>query len=147
MFICFTVANVILELTVTRSGLYSVLVSWTPSSGDTAKVTGYILYYQQHGGRRFQISLAASDNSTTVKLPTLGVTYIFTIVATSIHLPSPESDPVMFTMGTFIHNIFILSVSNILSISLQKWLSSQYLVRKQRLHLMVKQWLFRVLYM
>lgn len=111
----FTVANVILELTVTRSGLYSVLVSWTPSSGDAAKVTGYTLYYQQPGGHRVQTSLAASDNSTTVKLPTLGVTYTFTIAATSIHLPSPESDPVMFTMGIITYrqlfNIFILPIS------------------------------------
>ena len=82
------------EITVTRSGMYSVLISWNSSS----RTTGYIIFYQQDGEQHSLVTNTTSANITELTL--LGTTYTFTIVATSnISLPSLESDPVVFVLG------------------------------------------------
>ena len=76
---------------VSQNGLGSVLVSWTPPSGEPA-VTGYIIYYQQHGGQR--LSQSAGPTATTAAITGLmaGANYSITIVVTSTTLPSNKTE-------------------------------------------------------
>ena len=79
-------------VSVSQNGLGSVLVSWTPPSGESA-VTGYIIYYQQDGGQR--LSQSAGPTETTANITGLivhvGATFSITVVANSRTLPSPET--------------------------------------------------------
>ena len=85
-------------MSVSQNGLDSVLVSWTPPSGEPA-VTGYTIYYQQEGGERH--SLSAGANATTVTITALSVgTYSLIMVATSSTLPSVETIPHAFVTGS-----------------------------------------------
>ena len=76
-------------VSVSQNGLDSVLVSWTPPSGEP-DVTGYIIYYQQDGGQRLSGNAGATDMTTITGLIT-GATYSITMVATSSTLPSTET--------------------------------------------------------
>ena len=85
-------------VSVSQNGLGSVLVSWTPPSGEPA-VTGYIIYYQQDGGQRLSQSAGSADTTATITGLTAGVTHSVTIVATSTTLPSIESEAEILTIG------------------------------------------------
>ena len=76
-------------VSVSWTGLDSVLVSWTPPSGEPA-VTGYIIYYQQEGGERLSQS-AGSTDTTAIITGLMGETYSITIVTISSILPSTET--------------------------------------------------------
>ena len=65
----------------------AIVVSWTaPVSGDT--VTGYRIYYQAEGD---QGSVDVDANVTEYSITGLGpgLTYNISLVALSVHLPSP----------------------------------------------------------
>ena len=80
-----------------QNGLDSVLVSWTPPSGEP-NVTGYIIYYQQDGGQRLSENAGATDMTTITRL-IAGGTYSITMVATSSTLPSTETTARTVTIG------------------------------------------------
>ena len=86
-------------MSVSQNLFGSVLVSWTPPSGEPA-VTGYIIYYQQDGGQSLEISqrVQASDTTATITGLMAG-TYSITMVATSSTLPSIESKTETITLG------------------------------------------------
>ena len=81
------------------NGVTGFKVSWTaPTSGAT--VTGYQVYY--NGGTDWGSRDAmASDTTVTIPGLTLGLTYIITVVALSIHLPSPVIGAVMVNFGKY----------------------------------------------
>ena len=85
------------DVSESQNGLGSVLVSWTPPSGEPA-VTGYIIYYQQDGGQRLSQSIEA-NNTVAVITGLMAGTYSLTMVATSSTLPSTESAAVTVTIG------------------------------------------------
>ena len=75
---------------VSRNGLGSVLVSWTPPSGEPA-VTGYIIYYQEDGGQRLSQSVKYTATTATITGLIQGTNYSFTMVTTSSILHSVET--------------------------------------------------------
>ena len=79
------------------TGATGFKVFWTaPNSGAT--VTGYRIYY--NGGTDWGSTDAmGGDMTVTLTGLTLGLTYNITIVALSIHLPSPVIGAVMNTAG------------------------------------------------
>ena len=87
------------DVSVSQNGLGSILVSWTPPSGEPA-VTGYIIYYQQDGGQRLSQSFGFTDTTATITELIVGATYSLTIVATSSTLPSNETEAEDITLGT-----------------------------------------------
>ena len=90
-------------VSVSQNGLGSVLVSWTPPSGEPA-VTGYIIYYQQDGGQRLSQSAGPTAITAIITGLTIGATYSFTLVATSHTLPSAESAEEIVTIGMHLKN-------------------------------------------
>ena len=90
-------------MSVSHNGLDSILVSWTPPSGEP-DVTGYIIYYQQDGGLR--LSENAGANVTIATIPGLisEATYSITMVATSSMLPSNETAAQTVTIGTYMYS-------------------------------------------
>ena len=87
-------------MSVSQNGLGSVLVSWTPPSGEPA-VTGYIIYYQQDGGQRLSQSAGSTATTATITGLNEGNNYFITIVATSSTLPSNESEAETITLGSY----------------------------------------------
>ena len=87
-------------VTVSQNGLGSVLVSWTPPSGEPA-VTGYIIYYQQDGGQRLSQSAGPTDTTVTITGLMAGANYTVTMVATSSTLPSNETEAVTIMIGIY----------------------------------------------
>ena len=85
-------------VSVSQNGLDSVLVSWTPPSGE-ADVTGYIIYYQRDGGQRLSENAGATASITTITGLIAGATYSITMVATSSTLPSTETAAQIVTIG------------------------------------------------
>ena len=84
-------------MSVSQNGVGSVLVSWTPPSGEPA-VTGYIIYYQQDGGQR--LSQSAGPTATTATITGLiAGTYSITIIANSSTLTSTETEAQTVTTG------------------------------------------------
>ena len=77
-------------VSVSQNGLDSVLVSWTPPSGEP-DVTGYIIYYQRDGGQRLSENAGATATTATITGLITGTTYSVTMVATSSMLPSNET--------------------------------------------------------
>ena len=75
---------------VSRNGLGSVLVSWTPPSGEPA-ATGYIIYYQENGGQRLSQSVKYTATTATITGLIQGTNYSFTMVTTSSILHSVET--------------------------------------------------------
>ena len=67
---------------VSQNGLNSVLVSWTPPS-DATFVTGYIIYYQAHGGESNSLLTVGSDTSATVPGLSLWETYNISVASNS----------------------------------------------------------------
>ena len=75
-------------VTLSRNGVGSVQVSWTPPSGEPT-VTGYIIYYQQQvGGHNGSEMTGATAITTTITGLMTGATYSITMVAISSTLPS-----------------------------------------------------------
>ena len=98
-------------MSVSHNGLGSVLVSWIPPSSEPA-VTGYIIYYQHHGGLRLSQTVEATTTSITASGLIAG-TYSITIVATSSTLPSNESAAKSITIGIHINSlVHVLGVGN-----------------------------------
>ena len=87
-------------LNVSQDGQGSVLVSWTPPSGDPA-VTGYIIYYQQDGGQRFSQSAGSTATNVTIIGLIAGITYSVTMLATSTTLPSNETEAESVMIGIY----------------------------------------------
>ena len=85
---------------VSQNGLDSVLVSWTPPSGES-DVTGYIIYYQQDGGQRISENAGATATTATITGLIAGATYSISMVATSRTLPSTETAAQTVTLGTY----------------------------------------------
>ena len=83
---------------VSQNGLDSVLVSWTPPSGEP-DVTGYIIYYQQDGGQRLSVSAGTIATTATITRLITRATYSITMVATSSTLPSTETTARTVTIG------------------------------------------------
>jgi hypothetical protein len=79
-------------ISITRSGLHSIQVSWNPS----LRATGYIIIYQQDG-QQF-IILTNTTSAHVTELTPLGATYNFTIVAISSDTLPSESDPVIYVL-------------------------------------------------
>ena len=69
-------------------------VSWK-SPGD--HVTGYVIYYQSKGGS--DIVSGGETESPSLDCLESGVIYNISIVALSLHLPSPLVGPVTVTPG------------------------------------------------
>ena len=86
-------------VSVSQTGLDYVLVSWTPPPGEPV-VTGYIIYYQQDGGRRLSRSVEYTATTTTITGLIVGTNYSITMVATSSTLPSIESEAETITIGS-----------------------------------------------
>ena len=91
-------------MSVSQNGLGSVLVSWTPPSGEPA-VTGYIIYYQQDGGQRLSQSTGPTTATANITGLNIGGRYSFTMVTNSSTLPSAKSAEEIFTIG--MHHIYI----------------------------------------
>ena len=87
-------------MSVSRNGLDSVLVSWTPPSGEPA-VTGYIIYYQHDGGQRFSQSAGPTDTTANITGLIAGASYSLTMVATSTTLPSNETEAETVMIGIY----------------------------------------------
>ena len=85
-------------VSVSQNGLDSVLVSWTPPSGEP-DVTGYIIYYQQDGGQRLSENAGATATTVTITGLIAGATYSIIMVATSSTLPSTETAVQTVTIG------------------------------------------------
>ena len=88
-------------VSVSQNGRDSVLMSWTPPSGEPA-VTGYIIYYKQDGGQRLSQSVRATATAAIITGLSNG-TYSITVVATSSTLPSNESETAVVTIGIQLH--------------------------------------------
>ena len=86
------------DVTVSQNGLDSVLVSWTPPSGEPA-VTGYIIYYQQDGEQRLSLSAESTATIAIITGLTAGATYSVTMTATSTTLPSNEIEAEIVMIG------------------------------------------------
>ena len=70
-----------------RNGLNSLLVTWTPSDG--TNVTSYTIYYQQQdGGQSGSLEVVDTDTRITIAGLTVGAPYSISIVANSKTLPS-----------------------------------------------------------
>ena len=94
-------------VSVSQNGLDSVLVSWTPPSGEP-DVTGYIIYYHGDGCRvpRFSENVGATATSTTISRLIARATYYISMVATSSTLPSYMTWVGSVTIGTInIHKL------------------------------------------
>ena len=65
----------------------SLRVSWTPPAS-SANLTGYNIYYRGAGDSG-SIDVGASATEVTIDNRTAGVIYSITVVALSLHLPSP----------------------------------------------------------
>ena len=80
-------------VSVSQNGLDSVLVSWTPPSGEP-NVTGYIIYYWNYVCDYYYFEWRYSENveatATTATITGLiaGATYYITMMTTSSTLPS-----------------------------------------------------------
>ena len=85
-------------VSVSQNGLDSVLVSWTPPSGES-DVTGYIIYYRGYcRGQRFSENTATSATITGLRA---GVTYRIYMVTTSSTLRSYVAEAAQpVTIGT-----------------------------------------------
>ena len=77
-------------VSVSQNGLDSVLVSWTPPSGEP-DVTGYIIYYQQDGGQRLSENVGAAATTATITGLITGAIYSVSMMATSSILLSTET--------------------------------------------------------
>ena len=86
------------SVSVSQNGLGSVLVSWTPPSGEPA-VTGYIIYYQQDGGQRLYQGVESTTKNTTITGLNEGTNYSIIIVATFSTLSSNETEAEYVTIG------------------------------------------------
>ena len=75
----------------------SFRVSWTPPAS-LANLTGYRIYYSGAGDSG-SMDVGASATEVTIDNRTAGVTYTITMVALSLHLPSPVVGPVTITLG------------------------------------------------
>ena len=93
------------DVSVSQSGVNSVLVSWSPPSGEPA-VTGYIIYYWLFGRERLSQRAGPTANNATITGLIAGSYYI-TMVATSSTLPSAETAVQSIALGNS-HNIFCL---------------------------------------
>ena len=72
-------------------------MSWR-SPGDP--VTGYVIYYQSEGvGNSSDILYGGETESHSLDCLESGVSYNISIVALSLHLPSPLVGPVTVTPG------------------------------------------------
>jgi len=75
----------------------SFTVSWTaPTSG--ANVTGYRIYWSG-GSDQGSVNASATDNAVTISGRSHGLTYGISMVALSVHLPSPVVGPVTVTLS------------------------------------------------
>ena len=97
IFLSQSVADSPFDLTLSRTAMDVLLVSWTAPS---QTVTGYVIYYQQDGGERISMSVEASATSYTITGLNIGATYSISMVATSNTLPSNIIGPQMITLGT-----------------------------------------------
>ena len=77
-------------VSVSQNGLDSVLVSWTPPSGEP-DVTGYIIYYRQDGGQRLSENAGAAATTATITGLITGAIYSISMMATSSMLLSTET--------------------------------------------------------
>ena len=72
---------------VQRSDLSAIVISWT-APVSRANVTGYRIYYQAEGDQgSVDVAAGATEYSITGIGP--GMTYNISLVALSVHLPSP----------------------------------------------------------
>ena len=85
-------------VSVSQNGLDSVLVSWTPPSGEP-DVTGYIIYYQQDGAQRLSVNTEATATTATITGLIAGATYSITMVANYSILPSTETEAQTLIIG------------------------------------------------
>ena len=98
-------------LSVSNNGPDSVLVTWTPPSGEH-DVTGYIIYYWKeyvcgdnyyyfyYGGRKYSENAKATATTATITGLIAGVTYYISMMATSSTLPSSLTGEWAVTIGT-----------------------------------------------
>ena len=89
------------DVSVSQSGVNSVLVSWSSPSGEPA-VTGFIIYYQHFGRERLSQSVGSTANNATITGLIAG-SYFITMVATSSTLPSAETAVESIALGIMLH--------------------------------------------
>ena len=87
------------NVSVSQSGLGSLLVSWT---SEDPNVTGYVIYYYQPQDIENRLSLTAgATDSATITGLMAGATYSISVASTSGTLPSTETAaPHDVTIGT-----------------------------------------------
>ena len=91
-------------LNVESVGPTSIRVSWTAPLS-VATVTGSRIYYRAEGDWG-SVAVDAGVTNTTLRNLQDGSTYSITIVALSMHLPSPVVGPQTVTLGKFLCSCF-----------------------------------------
>ena len=62
-------------------------------------MTGYIIYYQQHGGQKLSQSAGPTDTTANITGLIAGTSYSVTMASTTSTLSSTESEAETFTIG------------------------------------------------
>ena len=87
----FSVTDTPTNLTVMRTGLYQVMLSWSPPTINDPMVQGYEVFYDLPNGTRFSIEVEENTTLTLVNLsPELS--YSTFVVAYGGDLPSKASN-------------------------------------------------------